>query len=124
MEMLVHSAGIKMRLVPFAGGGPAITELPTFKELGFRFYIWAGLIVLRGTPEVAIKTFRDPAREGAQDLEFKGVMAKLETPINYLDALAFQDFWHRDAKRLARTVKRVGKVDAKNNLSCCPRPVR
>jgi len=157
MEMLVHSANIILRHVPFAGGGPAITallgghvqalssgpaaaiaylrsgklraianwgdkrlaslpELPTFKELGFKdveFYIWAGLVAPRGTPEAAIKTLRDAARKGVEDSEFKTIMAKLETPINYLDAPQFQQFWDRDAKRLALTVKRVGKVDEK-----------
>jgi hypothetical protein len=40
-------------------------------------------------------------------------MAKLETPVNYLDAPEFRSFWDRDAERLVRTVRRVGKVDAK-----------
>jgi tripartite-type tricarboxylate transporter receptor subunit TctC len=157
MEMLAHSAGIKLRHVPFSGGGPAITallgghvaalssgpaaainhlragklralacwgdkrlaalpDLPTFKELGYKdveFYIWAGLMAPRGTPEPALKALREAAGKGVQDPEFKAVMTKLETPIHYLDAPEFRAFWDRDAARLARTVKRVGKIEDK-----------
>lgn len=157
MEMVVQSAGIKLRHVPFSGGGPAISallgghvfalssgpaaaighlragklralaswgdkrlaalpQLPTWKELGYKdveFYIWAGLMVPSGTPEAAIKALRAAAAKGVQDSGFKAVMAKLETPVNYLDAPEFRSFWDRDAERLVRTVRRVGKVDAK-----------
>jgi tripartite-type tricarboxylate transporter receptor subunit TctC len=157
MEMFMHAADIKMRHVPFPGGGPAITallgghvealssgpaaaiahlrsgklralanwgdkrlaalpELPTFKELGYKdveFYIWAGLFTPRGTPESAIKVLRDAARKGVEDAEFKAIMTKLETPINYLDAPEFQKFWDNDARRLAVAVQRVGKVEDK-----------
>jgi len=157
MEMVVQSAGIKLRHVPFSGGGPAVSallgghvyalssgpaaaighlragklralaswgdkrlaalpKLPTWKELGYKdveFYIWAGLMVPSGTPEAAIKALRAAAAKGVQDSGFKAVMAKLETPINYLDAPEFRGFWDRDAERLVRTVRRVGKVDAK-----------
>lgn len=156
MEMVVHSAGIKLRHVPFAGGGPAIAallgghvmalssgpaaavahlrsgklralaawgdkrlaampELPTWKELGYKdveFYIWAGLLAPKGTPDGAIKALRSAARTAVGDAEFKRVMAKLETPINYLDAPEFKKFWDRDAERLVRTVRRIGKVEA------------
>ncbi|HXV11758.1 MAG TPA: tripartite tricarboxylate transporter substrate binding protein [Burkholderiales bacterium] len=154
MEMVIYSAKIKLRHVPFAGGGPAINallgghvaalssgpaaairhlragklralanwgdqrlaalpDLPTWKELGYKdveFYIWAGLMVPAGTPPEAVKALRDAARKGAQDAGFKKTMAKLETPIRYLDAPDFQKFWDQDAKRLAVTVRRVGKV--------------
>lgn len=157
MEMFAHSAGIKLRHVPFAGGGPAITailgghvealasgpsaavahlragklraiagwgakrlaafpDLPTFRELGYKdveFYIWSGLFAPRGTPEAAVNALRDAARKGVEDPDFKAVMTKLETPINYLDAPEFRKFWDRDAERLLRTVRRVGKVEDK-----------
>ena len=67
-------------------------------------------MVPAGTPPEAIKALRDAARKGAQDPGFKQTMAKLETPIRYLDAPDFQKFWDQDAKRLIVTVRRVGKV--------------
>ena len=40
-------------------------------------------------------------------------MAKIETPVNYLDAPEFQKFWDADAKKLAEAVKRVKIVEQK-----------
>ena len=37
-------------------------------------------------------------------------MAKVETPIAYLDAPAFKTFVDRDAERLRVAVERIGKV--------------
>ena len=45
-----------------------------------------------------------------EDPEFKDAMAKVETPIAYLDAPAFKSFLETDAKRLEVTVQRIGKV--------------
>jgi tripartite-type tricarboxylate transporter receptor subunit TctC len=154
MELFSHAAGIKLRHVPYAGGGPAVTallgghvealasgpsvviphlkagtlralagwgdkrlaalpEVPTLKELGFdaEFYIWAGLFAPKGTPAPVMRALRDAARQAVADPEFKGAMAKLETPIHYLDADEFQRFWDKDAQALAEGVKRVGRIE-------------
>jgi tripartite-type tricarboxylate transporter receptor subunit TctC len=154
MELLSHAAGIKLRHVPYAGGGPAVTALlgghvdalasgpsvviphlkagtlrtlagwgdkrlaalpdvPTLKELGYEaeFYIWAGLFAPKGTPAPVMRALRDAARQAVADPEFKGAMAKLETPIHYLDAEEFQKFWDKDAQALAEGVKRVGRIE-------------
>jgi hypothetical protein len=37
-------------------------------------------------------------------------MAKVRTPINYLDAPEFRDFWFEDAKRLRAAVLKIGKA--------------
>jgi len=91
----------------------ALPDLPTFKELGYdiEFYIWAGLFAPKGTPEPIMKKLRDTVRAALQDAEFKNAMAKLETPIAYLDAPEFQKFWDKDAKMLADAIKRVGKIE-------------
>ena len=46
-------------------------------------------------------------------MPFKEAMAKVETPIAYLDAPAFAAFVATDAKRLATAVERIGKVPEK-----------
>jgi tripartite-type tricarboxylate transporter receptor subunit TctC len=154
MELFSHAAGVKLRHVPYAGGGPAVTALlgghvdalasgpsvviphlkagtlralagwgekrlaalpdvPTLKELGYdaEFYIWAGLFAPKATPAPVMRTLRDAARQAVADPEFKGAMAKLETPIHYLDADEFQKFWDKDAQALAEGVKRVGRIE-------------
>jgi tripartite-type tricarboxylate transporter receptor subunit TctC len=154
MELFAHAAGLKLRHVPYAGGGPAMTallgghvdalasgpsvaiphlkagtlrvlaswgdkrlaalpEVPTLKELGYdaEFYIWAGVFVPKATPPAVSRLLRDALRQAVADPEFKGAMAKLETPIHYLDAEEFQRFWDRDAHALAEGVRRVGRVE-------------
>jgi tripartite-type tricarboxylate transporter receptor subunit TctC len=154
MELFSHAAGIKLRHVPYSGGGPAVTallgghvdalasgpsvviphlkagtlralaswgerrlqalpEVPTLKEAGYdaEFYIWAGLFAPKATPAPVLRVLRDAVRQAAADPEFKGAMAKLETPIQYLDADDFQRFWDKDAQALAEGVRRVGRVE-------------
>jgi len=94
----------------------AYPDIPTFGELGYKdveYYIWAGLIAPRGTPDAALKVLRSAVRRVAEDAEFKAAMAKLNTPIQYMDAPEFRKYWDADAKRLAALVKVVGKVEDK-----------
>ena len=107
------------KLRPLASWGPkrheGYPDVPTLRELGYdvEYLIWAGMFAPRGTPEAVIKTLRDAARKAVEDAEFKSMMAKVNSPIHYLDAPEFQKFWMTDAKRLAEVVKIVGKVEDK-----------
>ena len=115
--LIPHIKAGKLR--PLAGWGAkrvaALPDLPTFKELGYdiKFYIWAGMLAPTGTPEPILKKLRDTVRQAVQDPDFKSAMAKLETPIAYLDAPEFQKFWGKDAKMLADAIKRVGRIEEK-----------
>jgi len=93
----------------------SLPEVPTFKELGYNaeFYIWSGLFAPAGTPATIVQTLRNAARRAVEDPDFRNAMAKIETPISYLDAPEFQKFWDKDAKILAEAVKRVGRVEDK-----------
>ncbi len=115
--VLPHIKAGKLR--PLAGWGAkrvaALPDLPTFKELGYdiEFYIWAGMFAPTGTPEPVLRKLRDTARQAVQDPEFKSAMAKMETPIAYMDAPEFQKFWNKDAKMLADAIKQVGRIEEK-----------
>ena len=91
---------------------PNYKEVPTFKEQGYDivYYIWAGLFAPAATPEPVIKVLRDGVRQAVNDAEFKNQMAKVNSPIKYLDAPDFAKYVEADAKRLAAVVKIVGKV--------------
>jgi tripartite-type tricarboxylate transporter receptor subunit TctC len=93
----------------------SMPDVPTFKELGYdiRFYIWSGLFAPQGVAEPVMKMLRGAVAKSVADSDFKDQMAKLETPIAYLDAPEFQQFWDKDAKMLADAVRNVGKVEEK-----------
>ena len=82
------------------------------KELGYdaHLLLWSGLFAPAATPAPVMTILRDAARRTAEDPEFKDAMAKVETPIAYLDAPAFKSFLETDAKRLEVAVQRIGKV--------------
>ena len=91
----------------------AYPQVPTFKELGYdiEYYIWAGMFAPRGTPDAVLKTLRDAVRKAVDDADFKATMAKIDSPIQYLDAPDFGKYLATDAKRLADAVRAVGRVD-------------
>lgn len=107
------------KLRPLASWGPkrhpGFPDVPTFKELGYdiEYLIWAGMFAPKGTPDAVVKVLRDTARKTVEDPDFKATMAKINSPIHYLDAPEFEKFWKADASRLADVVKIVGKVEVK-----------
>jgi tripartite-type tricarboxylate transporter receptor subunit TctC len=105
-------------LRPLASWGaeriPALPDVPTFKELGYKdveFYIWAGLFAPTATPLPIMSVLRDAAWKAVQDPEFKNTMDKLGSPVVYLDAPEFEKFWAADAKRLTDAIQRIGRVE-------------
>ena len=110
--------GGKMRAL--AGWGAKrlalMPELPTFKELGYKdveFYIWSGVVAPAAIPPNVQHKLRAAVRAAAADPQFTAAMAKVSTPINYLDAPEFKDFWVADAARLRVAVEKIGKAAAK-----------
>jgi len=56
---------------------------------------------------------RAAVRAAVSDPQFMGAMAKVSTPINYLDAPEFKEFWVTDAARLRTAVLKIGKSAGK-----------
>jgi tripartite-type tricarboxylate transporter receptor subunit TctC len=92
---------------------PLLPDIPTFKELGYdaEFYIWSGVFAPAATPTPVVDRLRAAVREAATSTEFKAVMDKVSTPVNYLDAPAFRTYWERDAARLKVALEKIGKVE-------------
>jgi tripartite-type tricarboxylate transporter receptor subunit TctC len=92
---------------------PALPDVPTLKELGYnvQFSQWTGLFVPAGTPEPVIAKLREAARSAANDPSFRESLARVDTPVQYLDQPQFKAFWDTDAKMLADVVKKIGKVE-------------
>jgi len=111
-----HVHGGKIRVLATWGEGgrhPAFPDVPTLKELGYdaQFSQWTGLFVPAGTPEAVIEKLRAAARAAVEDPTFKNALAKVETPIQYLDQPQFRAFWDADARKLASVVQKIGKVE-------------
>jgi tripartite-type tricarboxylate transporter receptor subunit TctC len=110
-----HMKGGKVRVLASWGESrhPALPDVPTLKELGYdvQFSQWTGLFVPAGTPDAAIAKLRDAARAAINDANFKAALAKVETPVQYLDQPQFKAFWDNDAAKLAAAVRKIGKVE-------------
>jgi tripartite-type tricarboxylate transporter receptor subunit TctC len=92
---------------------PALPDVPTLRELGYdaQFSQWTGLFVPSGTPEPVIARLREAARFAVEDANFKAALAKVDTPVQYLDQPQFRGFWDADARKLADVVKKIGRVE-------------
>jgi tripartite-type tricarboxylate transporter receptor subunit TctC len=113
-----HVKAGKMRAIVGWGAErhPSFPDVPTFRELGYKdveYYIWAGLMAPRATPEPVMKALREAVRRAVDDPDFKGAMAKVGSLVQYKDAPEFQKYWDADARRLAALVRIVGKVEDK-----------
>ena len=114
-SIMGHLRAGKVRVLATWGEArhPALPDVPTLKELGYdaQFSQWTGLFVPAGTPEPVVAKLREAAKAAVADATFQAALAKVETPIQYLDQPQFQRFWDTDARKLAEVVKRIGKVE-------------
>ncbi len=114
-SVMGHIRAGKIRVLATWGESrhPALPDVPTLKELGYdaQFSQWTGLFVPAGTPEPVIAKLREAAKYAVDDATFKAALAKVETPVQYLDQPQFRTFWDNDANKLAGVVKRIGKVE-------------
>lgn len=110
-----HVKAGKLRVLATWGEArhPALPDVPTLKELGYnaQFSQWTGLFVPAGTPEPVVARLRESAKAAANDPSFRESLARVDTPIQYLDQPQFKAFWDTDAKMLADVVKKIGKVE-------------
>ncbi len=113
--VLGHVQAGKVRVLASWGEArhPALPDVPTLKELGYdaTFSQWTGLFVPAGTPEPVVAKLREAARAAAADPAFLAALARVQTPVQYLDQPQFRAFWDADARKLEGVVQRIGKVE-------------
>ena len=110
--------GGKMRAL--AGWGAKrldlMPDLPTFGELGYKdveFYIWSAVVAPAAIRANVQHRLRAAVRAAVTDALFAGAMAKVRTPVSYLDAPEFKEFWIADATRLRTAVRKIGEAAGK-----------
>jgi tripartite-type tricarboxylate transporter receptor subunit TctC len=114
-SVMGHIRSGKVRVLATWGEArhPALPDVPTLKELGYdaTFSQWTGLFVPAGTPDSVVAKLREASKAVVNDPTFKNALAKVETPIQYLDQPQFKAFWDRDAHKLDDVVHKLGKVE-------------
>jgi tripartite-type tricarboxylate transporter receptor subunit TctC len=114
-SVMGHIRSGKVRVLATWGEArhPALPDVPTLKELGYdaTFSQWTGLFVPAGTPDSVVAKLREASKAVVNDPTFRNALAKVETPIQYLDQPQFKAFWDRDAHKLADVVHKIGKVE-------------
>jgi tripartite-type tricarboxylate transporter receptor subunit TctC len=114
-SVLQHIRSGRLRALAHWGDEPlaALPDVPSLKSLGQKveFAQWSGLFVPAQTPPAVITKLRDAAKAAAADAKVRQVIGGAGSPVMYLDAPQFQDYWTIDAAKMAQTVKTIGKVN-------------
>jgi tripartite-type tricarboxylate transporter receptor subunit TctC len=88
-------------------------NLPTMKEQGYdvEFYIWSALFAPAGLSSNKFLQLKKAAKNSINDPMFIATMAKMATPIKYLDGSELDKFLEQDQKRLSKVIKVMGKLE-------------
>ena len=91
----------------------ALPGVPSLTQAGYpvQFAQWSALFVPAKTPDEIVQRLRAAAAKAAADPAVVQTIAKAGSPIEYLDATAFQLYWDADAKVMTQAVRKIGKLD-------------
>ena len=110
-----HILAGKLRALAHWGDHPlvALPGVPSLTQAGYpvQFAQWSALFVPANTPDEIVQRLRAAAAKVAVDPAVVQTIAKAGSPIEYLDAPAFQRYWDADAKVMTQAVRRIGKLD-------------
>lgn len=90
-----------------------LADVPTLKEVGVdvEYYLQVRIVARKETPPTALRVLRDGVKQAVRSPEFEGAMAKLGTSVAYLDADDDLALWEKEAKVIAQTLQRIGKME-------------
>jgi len=108
----IKNGGIRPLAVWSAKRHPALPNVPTLTELGYRaeIYLWVGMFAPKATPPDVVDVWRTATRKAISDTAFKEAMGNLGTPIDYLDRDEFAKFLAADQEQTASIVRLIGRV--------------
>ena len=114
-SVVAHIKAGKLRALAHWGDKPlsSLPEVPSLKQAGYpaQFAQWSALFVPAGTPEPIVQKLRAAAKKAALDPAVVATISRAGSPIEYLDAPAFQVYWDADAKVMTEAVRKIGKVE-------------
>ena len=64
-----------------------------------------------GTPDEIVQRLRAAAQKVAADPVVQQTITRAGSPLDYLDAPAFQTYWDKDSAVMTEAVRRIGKVE-------------
>ena len=107
--------GGRLRALAHWGDRPlaALPGVPSLKQLGVpvQFAQWSALFVPAKTPDEIVQKLRAAAAKVAVDPVVVQTISKAGSPVEYLDAPAFQGYWDADAKLMTTAVRQIGKLE-------------
>ncbi|KRC85477.1 Tripartite tricarboxylate transporter family receptor [compost metagenome] len=91
----------------------SLPQVPSLKSQGYDigFVQWSGVFALAGTPQPVIDRLRQAVKEIAHDPGVQTRIAGTGSPVQYLDAPAFDEYWKKDSASLEAAVNKIGKVE-------------
>jgi tripartite-type tricarboxylate transporter receptor subunit TctC len=91
----------------------SLPDVPSFKSQGYdiSFVQWSGVFALAGTPPAVVDKLRQAVKDVASNPEVQARIAGTGSPVQYLDAPAFDAYWKQDTASLETAVNRIGKVE-------------
>ncbi len=105
----------KLRALAHWGDRPldALPDVPSLRQTGHpvQFAQWSALFVPSQTPPEIVARLRAAAAKVAVDPAVVQTIQKAGSPIEYLDAPAFQTYWDADARAMTQAVRKIGKVE-------------
>jgi len=114
-SVVQHIKSGKLRALAHWGDRPlaSLPDVPSLKDLGYKvqFAQWSALFVPAATPPEIVQRLRASAQKVAADPTVQQTIARAGSPIDYLDAPAFQSYWDADAATMTQAVRRIGKVE-------------
>jgi tripartite-type tricarboxylate transporter receptor subunit TctC len=114
-SVVQHIRAGKLRALAHWGHQPLVSlpEVPSLTERGFnvQYVQWSGIFVGAETPPAVIQRLREAVRKVAADPAVQQTVLRAGSPIEYLDAPEFADYWQKDVQAMANVVKLIGRVE-------------
>jgi len=114
-SILQHIKAGTVRPLAHWGDKPlqSLPDVPSLKDSGYdvKFVQWSGIFVQKDAPDEVVQRLREAARKVANDPDVQAKVEATGSPIEYLDADEFQEYWDADDVVLRQAVQDIGKVE-------------